>query len=204
MPSSINMSLANYLFNNKSSATDSLSTIYQNNISFLTRGQNGKLSLPTMAQFNAAQSPAEQVRIAYNLAKSAQVQTSALAQTGITTRAGDITKAAQQAMSALQTATNSVNMAAGADGLKACAATIGSSLTTLKESMVQLARSAKKMGSSDATSINNTLANMDKTAQSIAKTAGLKWASPFSSAKSTSTQSSSASSNSSRLVDFLA
>lgn len=201
-----NTTLASYLFNNNnSSSSDTYSQIVQNNLSFLTKKSNGKYALPTQADFANAKTGASQLSVANKLAQSAQVQTNALMQTGITTRAAAMATQSQQAMNALQTATNTINSESGTKGLKTAQTTISSTLTTLKASMTSLAAATKRMSATDAQTVAAKLKSMDQTAQSIAKTANLKWTSPLANtSNNTVTASVTVPTSTPRLIDYLA
>lgn len=205
MPLSTNLSLANYLFNQKSGQSESYASILQKNTSFLTRDSNGKLALPTEADFKKAKTPAEQLRVASNLAKAAKVQTDAAAQTGITTRLSDITTQTKQAMDSLKTTVNTIQALTGEDGLKASKSAISSALSTLRSSMQQINQLSRKTNATTRATLQSTLKDMDSAALSLATTAGLKWSSPLSSSTTTNqtNKSSTTSSPSSFLVDFL-
>lgn len=196
-----NLSFLNYISGN-SSQSDTTSLLQQR-MAFMNKSSSGKYTMPTIADFNSATNLNQKLRVSVNLAQSVKVQTDALAQTGVTTRATAMAAQAKQAMSALETTVNGIAQDVGADGLKVTRSSIQSGLTTLRQSMVQLANAARKMSATDAQNIANTLKSMDSSAQKIAKTAGLKWSSPLGSTQNTTNTSATTTTTTPRLLDFL-
>ncbi len=199
-------SLAYSLFTNSKQGTttslaSTLASINKEKTSFLTKDAKGKYTLPSLDSIAKATTPADKLKAVSRMASATKIYTDAATKTGITTRLSEMTKQVETVMNGLESAVTSLKQNGT---LKASQSEVNTTLTTLKTCMSQIGKLMNKLPATKAKSVKESLVALDTQAKKIAQTANLKYTSLFTSKGSVSASTTTATSNTNRLVDYLA